>query len=63
MLNTLYWALGASMLLGYSYASVTGWELGDDQRVVMSAEDRALGREGYRRSHFTYWHSGYRGGK
>jgi len=63
MLNTLYWSLGASLLLGYSYASVTGWELGDEQRVQMSAEQRAQGRAGYRSNHFLLWHSGYRGGK
>lgn len=59
----LYWALGASLLLGYSYASVTGWELGDDERQFVPAEVRAKGREGYRHSHFSIWHSGYRGGK
>lgn len=60
MLNTLYAALGGSLLLGYSLVAFNGWEFGDEERHQMPASARHQAG-GYHSNYF--WHSGYRGGK
>lgn len=60
MVSKLYLLIGGGLLLLYSVAAWSGWELSTAARQVIPADVRNS-PGGYRSFHF--WHSGYHGGK
>jgi hypothetical protein len=65
MLNKIYLGLGSVLLMGYTITSFLGWEFGDPERHVVTAENRH-NPDAYRGGHTGhgwFFFGGFRGGK
>jgi hypothetical protein len=60
MLSKVYLVLGAIILAGFAFVTLTGRELGDPEKQRMPPDVRQS-PGGYRSYHI--WYSGFRGGK